>query len=161
MAEVKDRESDGPPAGRELDALVAERFFGWRWHTFLGTSYLLHPSWIEALAWPGSSWTEGKAGEPDFEWDRMGRDHAWRAVKPYSTRIDAAWEIVEELGRRLLVALVSQERDAELRIHYEVLVGHGKGNPKTDLVAAGKGETAALAISRAAIAYVDAIAHHE
>lgn len=64
-------------AGRDLDALVAEKVMGWRW----SGRYLVPPADVETSFWDGS----------------CNRDGVPRFLPRYSTDISAAWGVVEKL----------------------------------------------------------------
>lgn len=81
------------PAGRELDALVAEKVMGRRWFTFIRDSYLLDPGAAASICFRGSSWTEGKHAQWDSECGIL-TDLKFQRVPDYSTDIAAAWEVV-------------------------------------------------------------------
>ena len=121
------------PAGRELDALVAERVMGFRWYvsSSSGCRGIFRPddrpSWFTTLA----------------------TDHDWQ-VPHYSTDIAAAWGVVDAIVSRGMRWGFSGPRDngcwiAAIRVHAE-----------TDTVASAEGDTLALAIVRAALADLDA-----
>ena len=67
-------------AGREMDALIAEKIFGWSWNG----NFLLPPSDHPASV---NHWCA--------EWDDDGRPH-W--LPNYSTDLTTAWEVVEKIG---------------------------------------------------------------
>lgn len=61
-------------AGRELDALIAEKVMGW--------------TWDESTAWSPSGGRNSRTGRPDDPW--------WW-LPHYSTDIAAAWEVFEKI----------------------------------------------------------------
>ncbi len=87
-------------AGRELDALIAEKVMGWRWFRFLNKCYLIPPRNTETGFDPAhvlSHWDgEGKEGTPDLEWTTLSSYPNFR-LRHYSTDIAAAWEVVEKV----------------------------------------------------------------
>lgn len=75
---------DNMPAGREMDALVAEKVMGcWVKVRTLGTDS------------PTRLWSCGCTGE------KSHNGPAGSGLLPYSTDIAAAWEVVEKLARPL------------------------------------------------------------
>jgi hypothetical protein len=89
----------GFEAGRELDALVAEKVMGWRWFHFLNKCYLIPPRNTATGFDPANTlrhWDgEGKEGTPDLEWTTLTNYPNFR-LRHYSTDIAAAWEVVEK-----------------------------------------------------------------
>jgi hypothetical protein len=74
------------PAGRELDALIAEKVMGFKWRTskHSGYRYLFPPGHRSNL------FTDSIGNEPLYgDWDDC--------VPAYSTDIAAAWQVVEKL----------------------------------------------------------------
>lgn len=87
---------DTLPAGRELDRLVAEKVFGYRWYAlpeyrhreFVGyRRYLMHPIDQQAIIPTAHRPLQDDDLPPEEPWD----------VLPYSTSIEAAWQVVEKL----------------------------------------------------------------
>lgn len=72
-------------AGRELDALVAEKVMGWRWISYNNNGFILVPP------------DQHSRMKPEYVFqDKAGsREHA--GLPRYSTDIAAAWEVVEKL----------------------------------------------------------------
>lgn len=70
---------DEMPAGREMDALVAEKVFGW----VRGSDFLVPPPGDHRWTWAA-------------RWDEDGLPH-W--LPDYSTNVSAAWKITEKIGR--------------------------------------------------------------
>lgn len=101
MADGNDAERVGAeqlPAGRELDAMVAERVFGWRWYRWLDVAgipeeyhgrFIAHPDRIGGK--PGVDYTEASLDMPLSS-------QCWGSLPGYSTRIEAAWEVVRNLA---------------------------------------------------------------
>ncbi len=92
-------------AGRELDALIAEKVMGW---TRAGAQYHIRPSHRPSKDFPGNILNDfdGK-GPHDFLFPDKHDDTLRMAfcgcestidVPSYSTDIAAAWEVVEKLG---------------------------------------------------------------
>lgn len=84
-----------PPAGRDLDALVAERVMGWPPPVYI-TDEGRDP------ARPFYAWKECHLPHAE-DWDC---EHAWTCGRhefypapPYSTDIAAAWQVVERMQR--------------------------------------------------------------
>jgi hypothetical protein len=136
-------------AGRETDALVAERVMGWAWQTKDGSTRWLAPpaqcgdfgherpaSGDEALE--GAWWLEAKPS--DLHW----------IVPHYSTDIAAAWQVVESVVERGYMVTVVQEDDAAVRVYLD------HPSQVEDLDEIGVAPTAPLAICRAALAAVEA-----
>lgn len=74
-------------AGRELDALVAERVMGYQWWHREGLrNHLLSP---DAAQWAGSLDMKPGAAETDKAF--------YNGAPPYSTDIAAAWEVIERM----------------------------------------------------------------
>lgn len=115
------------PAGRELDALVAEKVMGWRLVNYETYEPATTPEDYECAAYnDGWEW-EG--------WDEVGEAWKWRP----STDIAAAWQVVEGFD------VVTLERTA-----------HGKWWAslwrQNDQNGSEGADTAPLAICRAALA---------
>jgi len=92
------------PAGRELDALVAEQLFGWAWYTVVNINLLLPPNHSyrnrPVLATPGQ--TPGSEIDVDStHFYNSQRDGFTMPIVPrYSTELRAAFEVQAELERR-------------------------------------------------------------
>lgn len=86
-------------AGRELDALVAEKVIGWKWATFCRVALLLSPFDFEreVPGKPWMGWTEG--AENSVQRDIEERLEGFQSIPHYSTDIAAAWEVVEKMRR--------------------------------------------------------------
>ena len=82
-------------AGRELDALIAEKVMGWKW--FLDAANLGSGPQYRYLDEPKQWWNP-----PRLEWDGVSKiaiAHRPTEYQPpeYSSDIAAAWEVVEKL----------------------------------------------------------------
>lgn len=89
--------SDELPAGRELDALVAEKVMGWRWYVF---TIAASGENVRAI-FPPDDTAPVRFGY--LPWKRG--DHDWRIANggyppAFSTDIAAAWEVVAEMEKR-------------------------------------------------------------
>ena len=120
--------TDEMPAGRELDALVAEKVMG-----FCLCPY--DPKWMRADTgsgiWiDGDTWRCTDHGKPAFT--------PWRS---YSTDIAAAWEVVEKMREDYEPRIELWDEGWEVTI----LTGTDRGS------ASGRALTAPLAICRAAL----------
>jgi ABA sandwich protein len=86
VAELTREQVLGMPAGRELDALVAERVMGWRYCKAIGTpeydSILYEPK--EVAGHLESAVLPGPSAKPLFRY----------TMSYYSTKLAAAWEVV-------------------------------------------------------------------
>jgi hypothetical protein len=92
-------------AGRELDAEVAEKVFGWRW--FLGPGHKaisfqppLSDGWERPMFHPDSVDVTDRQTEYErfYDWDHCGRRDGRSGLPNYSTDIADAWEIVEHFS---------------------------------------------------------------
>lgn len=79
-------------AGRELDALVAEKVFGYEWLDEV-RERKDDPYGFGPTRWQG--WVKAGTKEPIF--DMMWRHESGLHQPLYSTNIAAAWEVVEHL----------------------------------------------------------------
>ena len=82
------------PAGRELDALVAERVIGWQWMQW---------DRLEGIPEDHQGRFLALAGQPEAHAANMDlplAKHALMSVPYYSTDIDAAWHVVEAMRAR-------------------------------------------------------------
>lgn len=74
-------------AGRELDALVAEKIMGWKWYTidtFAPDAFLRHPEHVSSPDW--------------YQTTDEYRHPQWvQSVWHYSTDISSAWLLAEKL----------------------------------------------------------------
>lgn len=112
------------PAGRELDALVAEKVMGWKW----GAEYKTVDG--NPVGW----WEE--PGSERLHWGCYKLGEMPPTVPYYSTEIKDAWEVVERFKR--------DERQVQIGRHGQSWsVGLGGGW--------GFDESAPLAIVRAAL----------
>jgi len=98
--------------GRELDALVAERIFGWRWMAYPAPNNPTE-TWLTAIFPPPAPdrivvanrydriWRPSSRDAPRFvEWDTCPwweDGEIQRGVPHYSTDIAAAWLVVEKM----------------------------------------------------------------
>lgn len=106
-----------PEAGRELDALIAEKVMGWRWATVVNIS-MLFPQWFwesEQVESRPALYQVGKVGakvDYDNYWLAKSSPHLPK-VPPFSTDVESAisafehhfteWEI-ERLANGMYVA---------------------------------------------------------
>lgn len=111
------------PAGRELDALIASKVMGWL-HVGRGIT-----SFADATLLP-------------FDHGRRDGSTPFEPVPPYSTDIRAAWAVVERVRH------LSQE--SSTRLEHEGELWHATFST-LDFLAQASGETAPLAICRAAL----------
>jgi hypothetical protein len=120
--------SDQMEAGPELDVLIAEKVMGWK----------LSPKKTDGVREFGSAWLDENGAVTRFQEDRRP-PYDWD-MKPFSpsTDIDAAWEVVEKLK----LSLVPTNKGWIVSQH------HLFEGPF------GEGETAPLAICRAALAAI-------
>jgi hypothetical protein len=122
------------PAGRELDALVAERIFEWQripWKHNPEQGILLPPG------------AEHEANDPHVRW--WGRSLIER-VPFYSTDIAAAFEVVEKMHYEEFGCEIWMPNTDGLRYRYQA-----KFYPDAGRAFVGEGDTAPLAICRAAL----------
>ncbi|MCK9361710.1 hypothetical protein M0Q28_05840 [Patescibacteria group bacterium] len=91
---------DTMEAGREMDALVAEKVMGWKaWEETRGE--YTHVVWQrpgDREPWYGSRDWQRHVGRyrPLVKYDP--RRHIERGLSPFSTDISAAWKVVEKMG---------------------------------------------------------------
>lgn len=137
------RPADAMPAGAELDRLVAEKVMGWRWYAVRWTN---GPA-IRYLDRPKAR--QNKMGKP-AKMIEQEADDSLRYVPKYSAEIASAWDVVERL--RALgdpSVYVLADEDAEVFDTWGCLVmNHETGESVGGI---GYGDTAALAICRAAL----------
>lgn len=127
-------------AGRTLDALIAEKVMGFQ-------------------RVPVPKDCDGKnEGEtlvpPDFqlssyEWTPRGFYQLWAFCPHYSARIESAWEVVEHLRRQGAKVSVQNRTPGPWAMWICMRIGTDR-----EQVTLERGETAALAICRAALAAV-------
>lgn len=119
---------DEIPAGRELDALIAEKVMGLSKDGYSPVCYV-----------------ENHAMDEDwcYQCDCMA-DEAEHVPKRYSTSISAAWEVVEKMSEKFQICLESPWWPG---VAYKVRFTRLDG--KTHQVS--DGDTASLAICRAAL----------
>jgi hypothetical protein len=125
---------DAMPAGREMDALVAERVMGWVRH-------------------PDSMYRHWCERQPDGTLRFLDQCEPLHTVRPWhpSTDIAAAWEVVEKLRGESF----PWEFSLGWR-HIEPFVSFGRTANQKDEIGFSHGETAPLAICRAALKTVNA-----
>lgn len=149
---------DEMQAGRELDALVAEKVMKWRWDN--DWDCLIPP---EQKAKPSEMWTDWQPGltedwrEPVKENHvpgvRYNGDSSKIILPHYSTNIAAAWEVVEKLQvtHYVNVNIHTPFFDGELHWCYFELHKHTDTHP----LWSASGNTTPLAICRAALKAVE------
>ena len=142
---------DNMPAGREMDALVAQKVMGEsKWEPFVRSVIPNEPC--------GTSFN-GCPYEKDNHykyWHETGLEelHNRKSPKYYSTSISSAWEVVEKLSK-IKAIWVGNERDGN---GWTCLIGEPNPHvllPEAKVDADGYGESAPLAICRAALKAVD------
>lgn len=84
-------------AGRELDALVAEKVMGWAWRSGI------HPDCSRDHQVHLLPKGEDLSSQPDGEWSWLDEDDEdrgiiWSSMPNYSEDIASAWELVEKLA---------------------------------------------------------------
>jgi hypothetical protein len=127
-------------AGRELDALVAEKVMGWVYREYWGQ--LVPSEHLDAPMW--SEWAQDKSGDVCRHPINRMPNIPYRGDKPwipeYSTDISAAWEVVEKNKEYWFFLMYS----ADMKQWWcEYRVNKQKGRVTAD--------TAPLAICRAAL----------
>jgi len=121
------------PAGRDLDALVAEKMMGWITGEHNGRKVIGPP--VGNMGPIGDPGVWAYADEVPVDW-----------ILPYSTSIAAAWQVVEEIKRRGLhwwIADCSGGYGAHVRFEHD-----------RRTFASAEAETLPLAICRAALKVV-------
>jgi hypothetical protein len=120
------------PAGREMDALVAEKV--------MEQTDFSHPGFF----WGEGTTEDGKDGWDGFQCPRCNADSedGGKCCKHYSTSIAAAWEVVEKINKEHDVQIAIGKDEKENRV--EVLLW---GSDSGCVYA----PTAPLAICRAAL----------
>lgn len=150
MSENKAVNYEELPAGRELDALVAERLFKWRWFNVVGVAVLVPPrveeDWLQrpSLYTPidGSNGLEREHIDCVRFHDSSKGGNQILEFPHFSTDIAAAWLVVEELHRRQLA----------VEIHYAYWNSpYVKIRTMAETVGDAVTETVPLAICRAAL----------
>jgi len=128
------------PAGKELDGLIAEKVFGWK---------NLH--WKEGghktdefgclLSWPTGWYGDGPKGSTCL-------------VKRYSTNMDDAWEVIQQMSSAYRISVHDMSVDGQ-RWRCSLEARDGKWRFPTELAHKGdesaNAETPALAICRAVL----------
>lgn len=117
------------PAGRDMDALTALKFFGWHWENVL-EGFLMPPSHHPAML---NNW----AGE----WDENGYPN-W--LPEYSKIISLAWEVLEMIQK---FGWSFELTDTDMQGDYVIRIWQPRGIKKY----AARAESAPLAICRAAL----------
>lgn len=141
------------PAGREMDALVAEKVMGWRaWAERRGDyTYIV-------FQLPGEREPFAKYRNPEAERARYApiafadideMKHVVCDIPRYSTEIAAAWEVVSALGER-----APFPQYLEVANRYSDAAWIAKVFEGGVMVAEAYADTAPLAICRAALAAV-------
>lgn len=148
--------TDGPPASRDLDALVAEKVFGWKRYRFAAGGprgdenkyWLNHP---DDKQLDGTGVVEADANdEPYLDWVRY--------VPNYSTYVAEGWRVLEwmsEHGHRPEVGFaggVDYDHQDGVRVTY---YDHANYMRTGSGWTAAWGETMPLAACRAALAAVE------
>jgi ABA sandwich protein len=135
-------------AGRELDALVAEKVLGWtdvgmkKMYTIVGGDITANE-----LAWAEVDGEESRGiapGSPQYEWGR-----GEFPVPRFSTDIAAAWQVVQELRKRDICV------DIEVRENVSVWAPPPDGPMSIDWTSVA--DTAPHAICLAALRAVPAL----
>jgi len=117
------------PAGRDLDALVAEKVMGWTEVRLLSTTY-------DNSVWPVT--VTGWVGIPPGETKEDDVDE-------FSTDIAAAWLVVERLGAKARRWCIGRDDEGAAWVVRTCWMS------PPDREDHGRGETAPLAICRAAL----------
>lgn len=123
-AKASPMDFDKMPAGHEMDALVAEKV--------MGLKVVEDPVSHRGLA-------IGRA-------DTFGSDLPY-----YSINIADAWRTLEKFAVEMMVFKVGSNRDADERIFYDCLIGFGDHGWPAVVKGSAVGDTAPLAICRAAL----------
>lgn len=122
------------PAGQEMDALIAEKIFGWRYLTAEEANI------VRVFATQDRHWmVEPHAARFTF---MLSPENGIRPPGEWSSRIDNAWVIVEKLKGQGYAVVVEAIGDGGWH------AGFYRGDRLEHEV---QGETAALAICRAAL----------
>lgn len=93
---------------REIDALVAEKIFNWRWFECVQTACLVHPmlarDWDQQGEWmykplPGGP---GKLFRDDIDgirfYDSSKGGHTHPHIEEFSTKIECAWMVINKMS---------------------------------------------------------------
>lgn len=83
-----------PPAGRDLDRLVAERLMGYRTEPWITGDEVTH--WL--LVAPDNEWVSRGGEDGPHLW--RNEVDAWADCPEFSTDIAAAWLVRDEIKRR-------------------------------------------------------------
>jgi hypothetical protein len=127
-------------AGRELDALVAEKVMGWR-------EVRLRPSNSSRRSGP-----DYKGYKPDVV---ARRRETPCHVPAYSTDIAAAWEVVEAMERRGCLVVTRTRGAISGKPRVEITGTHPVG--RNEWLVHEDADTVPLAICRAALAALEAV----
>ena len=141
-------------AGRELDALMAEKAM--RWHKFnedgipcwcFTRTKATHPdqtdSWLARFPDESTGWTFGDVKRKDTRWISEGV--AWKGIWRPSQNIVAAWAVVEKLhSPDAYIKLETGTRDGQSVWWCVFIIGDGRDD-------CAAGDTPQLAICRAAL----------
>ena len=101
---------DEMPAGRELDALVAEKVMGWRWFRPGDAGEDGYPVdfWCDA-AGDLTGWCDRPWPDDTEQWGDAPALFSARGTWQPSQNIEVAWEVVEKLARRGFIASVASD----------------------------------------------------
>ena len=141
---MTEEEINSMPAGRAMDMLVAEKIFGWRHYS--------DDLWERMKDWliqrREFNWTEQTPEESMLRMMITPEGHS-RWPFEYSTSIDCAWLVREELSERGIVLAINNRR-----LMQRACYGHRRQS--TDLTPewSGFAETDPLAICRMALKVV-------
>lgn len=135
------------PAGRSLDALVAELIFGWKWEKWIaGRTTEPLAALIPPLDYDGPRWNYPgpESTQPATRLDKRWNDDGVTSVTflpLYSEDIAHTWDLVEKMGRG------EQKSWFEISIRPTGWCANMTGDPNDNVYA----ETAPLAIVKAAL----------
>lgn len=88
-------------AGRELDALIAERAMEWTWWSFANVSFLVPPYLAKHFGeHPAIGWRKKRLPETTELAAAFPTDYGHVRLPHYSTDIAAAMEVVEKMRER-------------------------------------------------------------
>lgn len=138
-------------AGHELDALVAEKVFGYRWEG-QPKDYDGNYGGEPVLLPPGETWETMESVLP-----RRGRIAPNGFIYRYSTDFAAAWRVVEELRPRFWTKIgVGLHIDTGARLHEVAMGRYAEADKPSEQIAYRRGTDLPLAICLAALAAVTA-----
>lgn len=143
---------DNMPAGREMDAMVAEKF---GFEPRISWEVLNEDETATAFSADRKSEVEKFLSEhleryPN-SWLKDYHVAPWKHYRPYSTDIAAAWEVVGKIQEDFFVTLICgrEEGSVDGKKGFDVLIGeYGTGGLEEVIISA---DTAPLAICRAAL----------